>query len=94
MAEKPSLGYKDFERLVKSIGCFREEEGEDTLRLFSSWVQQFFTFYVDLTIEDFKVPEHEAFYQVFAGRITVTAREFCSLTANSRFFDRCTYHEN
>lgn len=43
-AEKPPLGYKDFERLSKSIGMFREEEGEDSLRRFDSWVKNFFEF--------------------------------------------------
>ena len=55
MAEKPPLGYKDFERLSKSIGAFKEEEGEDSLRRFESWTKNFFKFYVDLASANHKV---------------------------------------
>ena len=49
---KTPLGYKVIDRLQKSIGIFKDQDGEDSLRLFDSWWTNSFMFYVNLAKND------------------------------------------
>ena len=49
---KTPLGYKAFDRLQKSIGIFKDQDGEDSLRRFDSWWTNSFMFYVNLAKND------------------------------------------
>ena len=55
MAEerKFSLGYKEFDRLCKPIGLFKEFEGDDSLRRFESWTKNAFHFFINLAQHDY-----------------------------------------
>ena len=55
MAEerKVSLGYKEFDRLCKSIGLSKEFEGDDSLRRFESWTKNAFHFFINLAKHDY-----------------------------------------
>jgi hypothetical protein len=52
---KQALGFKSFDRLGKSIGLFKEQEGEDSMRRFDSWLKNFFQFYITLAKNDYHI---------------------------------------
>ena len=56
---KTPLGYKAFDRLQKSIGLFRNQDGEDSLRKFDSWWTNSFQFFGDLAKTDHRITEVE-----------------------------------
>jgi hypothetical protein len=49
------LDFKSFDRLGKSIGLFKEQEGEDSMRRFDSWLKNFFQFYITLAKNDYHI---------------------------------------
>ena len=57
MASKPVLGFKDFERLARSIGTFKEDASQDSCRRFKSWNTNSFKFYLDLAVTDYNITE-------------------------------------
>ena len=57
MASKPVLGFKDFERLARSIGTFKEDVSQDSCRRFKSWNTNSFKFYLDLAVTDYNITE-------------------------------------
>ena len=54
---KTPLGYKAFDRLQKSIGLFRDQDGEDSLRRFDSRWTNSFQFFGNLAKTDHRITE-------------------------------------
>ena len=54
---KTPLGYKAFDRLLKSIGLFRDQDRKDSLRRFDSWWSNSFQFFGDLAKTDHRITE-------------------------------------
>ena len=57
MASKPVLGFKDFERLTRSIGTLKEDAIQDSCRRFKSWNINSLKFYLDLAVTDYNITE-------------------------------------
>ena len=57
VASNPILGFKDFERLARSIGTFKEDASQDSCQRFKSWSTNSFKFYLDLAVTDYNITE-------------------------------------